>query len=278
MNRHCRLILIIVLTAVPVAAQRVERESSDPNQIIHLRTALNHLTVIELREPVLQVATGSQSFKVEWRENKVFVQPTEAEASTNLFIWTASQRLNYELEPAGEVSTMDFAVDQVLTVAPRPGSTTPAPQPSSPDDILLTGKPVRLQSAKPSHKSVEITIRDLYEGDGRVLVRYSVCNRGDHEYNLATPEVYVLNAVHYPQSLYPLVGWQLSDQEATRLKAKRQDIVPVLEGHVQKQRLEPGQESVGIVAISVPSSSGPTILRFQFPSDQRQQVTALLVH
>ena len=60
----------------------------------------------------MQVAAGSPSFKVEWRENKVFVQPTEADAATNLFIWTASQRLNYELEPAESVANMDFAVDQ----------------------------------------------------------------------------------------------------------------------------------------------------------------------
>jgi hypothetical protein len=226
---------------------------------------------------VAQVATGSQSFKVEWRENKVFVQPTEADASTNLFIWTASQRLNYELEPAGEVSAMDFAFDQVLPLQPKSVSVTPTPQPPSTDEILLAGKPVRLESAKASRKPVEVTIRDLYERDGRVLVRYSVRNRGNHDYNLTTPEVYALGAVRYPQSLYPLVGSQLGDQEAARLKAKRQNPVPVLEGHLQAEHLAPGQESVGIVAVRALSSTEPTVLRFQFPNDQREQVAALLV-
>src|SRR6266576_7239268 len=107
--RRLLIILIIIGTAVTqLLAQKIGREPNDPRQIIHLKTALNHLTVIELREPVLQVAAGSQSFKVEWRENKVFVQPTEPEASTNLFVWTSSQRLNYELEPAGSVAMMDF--------------------------------------------------------------------------------------------------------------------------------------------------------------------------
>ena len=87
----CALILIIgVATAARLLGQRLRAETSDRSQVVHLKTALNHLTVIELREPVIQVATGSQSFKVEWRENKVFVQPTEPDASTNLFIWTAS--------------------------------------------------------------------------------------------------------------------------------------------------------------------------------------------
>jgi type IV secretory pathway VirB9-like protein len=117
------LIIAVLITAtMPAMAQKIETATSDHNQIIHLKTALNHLTVIELREPVIQVATGSQTFKVEWRENRVFVEPTEPDASTNLFIWTASQRLNYELEPAGAVTTMDFAVDQtpIQVIQPKP--------------------------------------------------------------------------------------------------------------------------------------------------------------
>src|SRR5450759_4570179 len=130
MKRLCAILIIAVLVTatVPILGQKIETETNDRNQILHLKTALNHLTVIELREPVIQVATGSQSFKVEWRENRVFVQPTEADASTNLFIWTASERLNYELEPADSVTNMDFAVDQApvdLEPAKPPDATGP---------------------------------------------------------------------------------------------------------------------------------------------------------
>jgi len=276
-----RLLIVLIITAlaaawVPLLAQKIERETSDRTQIIHLKTAMNHLTVIELREPVIQVATGSQSFKVEWRENKVFVQPTESDASTNLFIWTASDRLNYELEPAGDVAAMDFAVDQVPLAQPKPASVTPPPQPS-PTDILLAGKPVRLEFSRPTRKPVEVTIRDLYEGDGRVLVRYAVRNRGNHVYDVSTPQVYELTGVHYSQSLYPLVDTQLGDQEAARVTAKRQTPVPVLEGHIQTEHLAPGAESLGVVALHLPLSTEPTILRFQFANDDKQQIGALLV-
>jgi len=275
------LIILIIITAltaawVPLLAQKIERETGDRTQIIHLKTALNHLTVIELREPVIQVATGSQSFKVEWRENKVFVQPTEPDASTNLFIWTASERLNYELEPAGDVAAMDFAVDQMPLAQPKPASVTPPPQPS-PTEILLAGKPVRLQSSRPTRKPVEITIRDLYEGDGRVLVRYAVRNRGNHIYDVSTPQVYELSGVHYSQSLYTLVDAQLGDQEAARVTAKRQTPVAVLEGHIQTEHLAPGGESLGVVALHLPLSTEPTILRFQFANDDKEQIGALLV-
>ena len=278
MKRFSIILIITAFTAawMPLSAQKIEHETGDRTQIIHLKTALNHLTVIELREPVIQVATGSQSFKVEWRENKVFVQPTESDASTNLFIWTASERLNYELEPAGDVAAMDFAVDQMPLAQPKPASVTPPPQPS-PTEILLAGKPVRLESSRPTRKPVEVTIRDLYEGDGRVLVRYAVRNRGNHVYDVSTPQVYELTGVHYSQSLYTLVDAQLGDQEAARVTAKGQTPVPVLEGHIQAEHLAPGAESLGVVALHLPSSTEPTMLRFQFANDDKQQIAAFLV-
>lgn len=277
-----RLSTILVITAlvtvtVPALPQKIERETNDGAQIVHLKTALNHLTVIELREPVIQVATGSQSFKVEWRENRVFVQPVEADASTNLFIWTASQRLNYELEPAGAVVSMDFAVDQIPVPIPQPKPASAAPPPPSPSEILLAGKPVRLESAKPTKKPVEVVIRDLYEGDGRVLVRYAVRNRGTHAYDVTTPQVYALTGARYPQSLYSLMDSQLGDHEAARLTIKQETPVPVLEGHVQSSHLAPGQESVGVVALRLPTSTEPTVLRFQFARDDREQIAAILV-
>src|SRR5215831_4720358 len=112
MKRISLVSVFLASALIPALAQKIEDETGDRARIVHLKTALNHLTVIEVAEPVVEVAAGSPSFKVEWRENKVFVQPTEADEATNLFIWTANQRLNYELEPAGAVTEMDFAVDQ----------------------------------------------------------------------------------------------------------------------------------------------------------------------
>src|SRR5215470_19957357 len=119
MKRAALTFALIATISIAALAQKIETETTDRKQIIHLKTALDHLTVIELGEPVLQVASGSPSFKVEWRENKVFIQPTESDARTNLFIWTATERLNYELEPAGSVEDMDVAVDQI-PIHPKP--------------------------------------------------------------------------------------------------------------------------------------------------------------
>jgi len=287
-----RVVLIFVLLAsalIPALAQKIETETSDRTRIVHLKTTLNHLTVIEVAEPVVQVAAGSPSFKVEWRENKVFVQPTEADATTNLFIWTASQRLNYELEPAESVTNMDFAVDQTpVHVEPlRPASVTPPPPPSI-TELLLAGKPVRLLPSKQrASKPLEVWISDLYEKDGRLLIRYAVRNHSSEPYSIDTPAVYQLDGVRSPQSLYGLINSQLGDEQAAKLKAKQQIPVKVLAGQMQPASIAPGEEAVGVVALQMASSTHPTILRFQFPSpkqsgdelsdDRRPQIDAFLV-
>lgn len=286
MNRVVVVTLaVLALTVGAAVAQRIESETSDRTRIVHLKTELNHLTVIEVSEPVVQVAAGSPSFKVEWRENKVFVQPTEADATTNLFIWTANQRLNYELEPAGSVANMDFAVDQnpVPVTAPKPVSAQPPPPSIS--DLLLAGRPVRLPSGKQhGSKPVDVWISDLYERDGHLLIRYAVSNHSNRPYTVHTPEVFQLDGVRSQQSLYGLMNSQLAEEQVAKLKIKQQIPVAVVEGQLQSQQIAPGEQAVGFVALQMPLGTEPRILRLQFPSppsadggSHKTQIAAFLV-
>src|SRR5271157_4009293 len=292
MKRVVLMFVVLAAVVVPAVAQKIETETTDRTRIVHLKTALNHLTVIEVGEPVVQVAAGSPSFKVEWRENKVFVQPTEADAATNLFIWTASQRLNYELEPADSVTNMDFAVDQapvhVAEIVKPASASSQAPVPPSFTELLLEGKPVRMVRSKSrASKPIEVWISDLYEKDGRLLIRYAVCNHGAQPYSIDTPQVYQLDRVRSPQSLYGLQNSQLGDEQAAKLKIKQETPVKVLDGQTQSARLAPGEEVVGVVALQVASSPNPKILRLQFPNanqsgdvsneGQQTQIAAFLV-
>src|SRR5580692_10508904 len=132
--------LVVTASAWPAWGQKVEVQKPDRGQILHIQTALNHLTVLEMTEPVSTVAVGSPVFKVEWRENRVFIQPTELNAATNLFVWTASGRFNYELDPAGSVPQMDFAIDQSTVDPPKSSpSANRAGEPAapSPAEVLI---------------------------------------------------------------------------------------------------------------------------------------------
>src|ERR1035441_518529 len=66
MRRVVLMFAVLAAVFVPAVAQKIETETSDRTRIVHLKTALNHLTVIEVGEPVVQVAAGSPAFKVEW--------------------------------------------------------------------------------------------------------------------------------------------------------------------------------------------------------------------
>lgn len=285
MKRAVLTFTLLSATFLPALAQKIGTQDTDRKQIVHLNTALDHLTIIELGEPVLQVASGSPSFKVEWRENKVFVQPTESEARTNLFIWTASKRLNYELEPAGSVADMDFAIDQTPARSDPVVSSGSQSQPAQPtiSDLLLEAQPVRTRLKEHGSKPVEVWISDLYEKDGHLLVRYTVFNRGTETYSLNRPLVFQLDGVHSTQSLYGLTNSQLSDEQASKLKIERRLPVKVLEQDVQSEKIAPGEQATGIVSLEVASSSEPTVLSFQFPGEDRSRrrssrpITAYLV-
>jgi hypothetical protein len=78
-----------VLTALAVLAIAwstawAQTIKPDRDQIVHVQTALNHLTVIEVGEPVTMVEAGSEAFKVEGRETKVLVRPDRAQCGHEL--------------------------------------------------------------------------------------------------------------------------------------------------------------------------------------------------
>src|SRR5437667_26281 len=122
-------LLMLVLAA---ASQRIETQYPDRAKVTRVETMMNHLTVIELAEPVTLAAAGSPSFKIERRDNKVFVQPLEDGASTNLFVWTGSGRWNYELVPAASLETTHFAIDQQLAASSQIQEPAVSPVASTP--------------------------------------------------------------------------------------------------------------------------------------------------
>jgi hypothetical protein len=281
--------LIVLFLAVPLWAQKIETATPNRERVVPIHTALDHLTVIEVGEPVVTVAAGSAAFKVEWRDNKVFIEPTEPGVSTNLFIWTASSRLNYELESAGEVGKMDFAIDY-----PKPTPAPPAakavnssgshvgggdsPTKSSEIGPMLGGRPVHSESVKPSKWRADVVLKDVFEQKDTLFIRYEIRNNSNSVYVPGIPRVFALNGVHSPRSLVGRENSQLSETEAQRLKANGQSPLPVVDGKLRSTQLAPGEETVGVVEIKLPPSSPKaSALRIDFSQDGHGPVGATLV-
>src|SRR5947209_20520549 len=105
------LSLVVVSCFCAIAALSQQSGTPSPNAVVHVATALNHLTVLEFHEPVTMAAAGSSAFQIERESNKVFVKPMKSEAATDLIVWTASRRFAYELETTQNVTTMNYAID-----------------------------------------------------------------------------------------------------------------------------------------------------------------------
>ncbi len=281
--------LIVLMLAVPLWAQKIETATPNRDRVVPIHTALDHLTVIEVGEPVVTVATGSAAFKVEWRDNKVFVEPTEPGVSTNLFIWTASSRMNYELESAGEVGMMDFAIDYPKPTPPPPAtkvSNSSGSRVGSGDSStksyeigpMLGGRPVHSESVKASGHGVDVFLKDLFEQKDTLFIRYEIRNNSNSVYVPGIPRVFALSGVHSSQSLVGRENSQLSETEAQRLKADGQAPLPVVDGKLRSTQLAPGEETVGVVEIKLPpSSQKASALRIDFSQDGRGPVAAMLV-
>ncbi|HUY13198.1 MAG TPA: hypothetical protein VMX16_06130 [Terriglobia bacterium] len=282
MRKQAILVLIASLAlAWPLAGQKIEVQPRSETTITRVETALNHLTVIQLAEPVLAVAAGSQAFKVEWRGNKVFIEPTEANASTNLFIWTKSGRLIYELEPAGRVAQMDFAVDQRKIDPPVPKpvpATHSAAQAAVDNAFLLGGQPVRITSFKTEKNRVQLLIKDLFQYHDRLYIRYVIVNSTKRVYETGKPEVFCLTAPRGPMQILDRRGSQLTRGEAKQIASTGQTPVEVMDQDMRARKVGPDQQAVGVVGLKMPHASDtPRVFRIVLPANGHEQVETLLV-
>ena len=281
MNKTWLCFVAFTALSWPAWGQKVEVGKPHRGQILHIETALNHLTVLEMSEPVSTVAIGSPAFKVEWRGNKVFIEPTETNVATNLFVWTPSGRFNYELDPAGPVPQMDFAIDEPVVAPPVPSISVNRPhQPSDPAaaEVLLEAKPVHPYEAVPEKNRVAVYVTDLLERDGQIFIRYSIRNQTQKAYVPGNPQVVALTAPRYRESLYVLRNSQLSPDAAAWLKSSGEDPIEVTQSEVRSARIDPGQETTGIVGIKLPPAHvEPTVLQLIFLTGPKGPVSATLV-
>src|SRR5882757_5805557 len=130
------LIFLLFISMLASAEELKDRQLPVHSEVVHVATALDHLTVLEFGEPVTMAAAGSQAFEIERHEDKVFIKPLKLGASTDLCVWTATRRFAYELDSPGEVKDMNFALDNPAP-SPKPVPDM-QPQMEGVADMMLT--------------------------------------------------------------------------------------------------------------------------------------------
>jgi hypothetical protein len=248
----CILVLALV---IPVSGQRIAIQRADRSAVRRVETTLNHLTVIELAE-----AAGSPSYKIERQGNKVLIQPIEENASTNLFIWTASGRFSYELVPATSIETTDFAIDQEAFKVDTNNS-------SARNDDSRT--PVRMDEKIAEREQVVRITEVLREGE-HLHIRYKADTS-------APPAVFELTSPRSRASLNSLRYTQLSSKTADSIRDKGQHSIPLVNCEKGTSPVQT-QCAPGLVTLKFESKgSDPAVLRLVFQAAGSKSMSVFLV-
>ncbi len=266
MKQHLSFLLIVYSVCAQAAIAQSSSEVTTQTEIIRVHTALDHVTVIEFGEPVSMVAAGSPAFHIERQQDKVLVEPVKAGVSTDLFVWTATRRFNYELEPAGEVAKMSVAIDSSVP-KPKPVVTSDEQMQRIADSVLtqalLGAQPIENKNLKIPNDGVLVRVQNVFRTKNTVYVHYRVENYTQHPFRVSTPKVYELQIGHASISLASLVCTQLSDKALDKLGRTTSVALPLALAQSDGQDVAPGVHRQGVVAIRQDLNS-PKVLRLEF--------------
>jgi hypothetical protein len=250
--------------------------------VTQIHTALNHLTVIEMPEPVTMAAAGSDAFEIKRHGNRVFIEPLRPNVDTNLFLWTAHVESVYELEPAGEVNVMNVLIAPKLQ--PQPAAVVTDLRDSEIQKIadmvmaraLLQTEHISRRDIKPTRDGVSVQVEDVVHAKDSLYVRYTVTNSGRVPYRVLDPSVQSIRPAQSPIALEALANTQLSDKIVSKLGPIESSGIPIVRSEIGQQDVAPGATTTGVLAIRV-SSTGPQVYRIVFAKDGEHLVVATVV-
>ncbi|MHB1701803.1 MAG: TrbG/VirB9 family P-type conjugative transfer protein [Acidobacteriaceae bacterium] len=268
--------LTTISLALAVAAAGAQ--TTTQSQIRHIETSLNHLTVLEFGESVTTLAIADpDSFQIERHDDKVFVKPLREGVSTNLFVWTASRELSYELDPAGQLAAMDVLV----RTEPVPNSHTSTQASAEPTDaeirkiasLVLTQAMMGVEdivhdAEKRATGRVEVDLEQVYRAKDHIYIRYSVANETKAPFRVTTPDVCTPVPTEQPISLVSLRNHQIASQTFAAFKARQISGIPVTQAETGTHDLAPGKKTTGVISIGSSTGNPPQIYQLNFGADQ----------
>jgi hypothetical protein len=226
-------------------------------------TALNHLTVLEFHEPVAMAAAGSSDFQIERQDSRVFVKPTKAGVSTDLFVWTASRRFAYELETTAEVKNMNFAIDNSVPAPPAVSTHVDEFTDITLARAFLGTEQIDSSRVRAAKNEVEIRFAQAFRTRTSLYIHYTIANNSKKPYHVSAPIAYQLQADDASGHLPRLAHTQLDRQALQKLGNAQAIPLPVARVECGAEELQPGDAAQGVIAIRQDLNS-PTILQLVF--------------
>ena len=286
--------MLLMLIGASAADTHITTDVIQPGKVTRVATALNHVTIIELPEPVVSYSIGSDAVRVEYHDNRILIKPTKPNVSTNLFVWTATSHTVYEILPAGDPAAMSYVLDQVLPAPP------PVPEPSREEverqtDTMYASALANqrlIRSGKLPHglrfwyrhsgedhcdACVELRVTRITEDAGSYYVRVVAENKATHPYRLQEPAVTALRPTFSENIADHYMNRQISVDALREMGRFAPEPLRTHGSTLNAPRdLKAGESAEWIVGFAKPGRT-PAIYQFSLPDDEKHPVTATVV-
>ena len=286
--------MLLMLIGASAADTHITTDVIQPGKVTRVATALNHVTIIELPEPVVSYSIGSDAVRVEYHDNRILIKPTKPNVSTNLFVWTATSHTVYEILPAGDPAAMSYVLDQVLPAPP------PVPEPSREEverqtDTMYASALANqrlIRSGKLPHglrfwyrhsgedhcdACVELRVTRITEDASSYYVRVVAENKATHPYRLQEPAVTALRPTFSENIADHYMNRQISVDALREMGRFAPEPLRTHGSTLNAPRdLKAGESAEWIVGFAKPGRT-PAIYQFSLPDDEKHPVTATVV-
>lgn len=278
--KHAAVLLFILSISLAGLAQ-TEAGMAPQTQTRHLATALDHITVVEFEEPVTLAAAGSSAFSIEWRKNKVLIKPLKAGASSDLFVWTASKRYAYELDPPGEAKNMNYAIDNPTSVKTQIPAADSDSRMIEVADMVLTraflgAEQVDNREIKNDKGRVIVRVENVFQSANGVYIRCTIQNRTTQQYRVLKPAVYELAPPETTVSLASLRRTQLDTRGIEKLGEAKRNALAAASIQIAQEDLAPGQTTRCVIVLRR-QFTAPAVLEIAFANAGERHVSATFV-
>ena len=288
------LMLIGVSAGDTNIATHIATEVIQPGKVTRVATALNHITIIELPEPVVSYSIGSDSIRVEYHDNRVLLKPTKPNVSTNLFVWTATSHSVYEILPSGDPATMSYVLDQVFPAPP------PTPEPSREEverqtDTMYSSALANqrlIRSGKLPHglrfwyrhsgedhcdECVQLRVTRITEDSNSYYVQVVAENKAAHPYRLREADVTALRPSFSENIPAHYMNQQISVDALREMGSFAPEPLRTHGSTLNAPRdLKAGERAEWIVGFAKPRRT-PAVYQLSLPDDEQHPVTATVV-
>jgi hypothetical protein len=280
-----RVAALILAAGSVASAQTITHQTVSANVVTPVATALNHLSLIELPEPITRAAVGSDDIRIEWHGNTVALKPIRQGQSTNLFVWTEHTQSTYEIFPPGDVTSAAFVIDQtnghteVSKPAEAQARISETEIQKAADTLIaqsmLQSSVVNNHGIKDSRDHVNVRITEVVRDKDALYVRYTISNPGQHPYRVNDPAVFSFTP-YAAGVVGPLKGLQIPQQKVDALGLGTTATLSVREGRISNRDVNPGQTIDGVLCFKG-TDEKPQIYRFVFANDESHVVSASAV-